>query len=105
MNKIKVNYIVDAILGLSFIVTAVTGMLLFIFMPSGVRQGRLQEFLGVTKETWTFYHDWAGIIMIALALVHLILHWNWIVCMTKSFFKKNAAGDSCETSDAPKKKR
>ncbi|MFH1684764.1 MAG: hypothetical protein ABH983_00505, partial [Candidatus Micrarchaeota archaeon] len=32
-------------------------------------------------------HDWSGLIMGLLVLVHLILHWNWIVSVTKSILK------------------
>jgi hypothetical protein len=88
MNKTKLNYIVDVVLGLSFLAAAITGLVLFFFLPGGVRQGRLQEFLGVIKETWSGVHTWAGIAMIVLSVVHLILHWNWIMCMTKSLLKK-----------------
>ena len=33
-------------------------------------------------------HDYAGLIMGSLVLVHLILHWKWIVVMTKNLFKR-----------------
>ncbi|BFT94116.1 MAG: hypothetical protein MNSN_05290 [Minisyncoccus archaeiphilus] len=45
MNKLKINYLVDFIAFISFLVTSVTGLIIFIFLPSGVRQGRLQEAL------------------------------------------------------------
>ena len=64
-------------------------------MPSGVRQGRLQEFLGIQKGTWSQIHDWFGILLIILVIVHLILHRDWIVCMTKSMFKS----DKCEIKE------
>ena len=35
----------------------------------------------------TVIHDWSGLIMGILVLVHIVLHWKWIVSMTKSFFK------------------
>jgi len=86
MKKQNIKYIVDAVTLLSFIVTAITGLAMKIFMPGGVRQGRLQEFLGVQKGDWGFVHDWAGIIMIVFALIHVILYWKMFVCMTKNFF-------------------
>ena len=86
MDKPKINYLVDSIALISFLVTSITGLIIFIFLPSGVRQGRLQEFAGITKEVWNFIHIWSGILMLVLVVVHLILHWNWIVLMTKNIF-------------------
>jgi len=87
MNKAKVNYFVDLAALVSFLITAITGLAIFFFLPSGVRQGRYQEFLGVEKGVWGSVHDWFGIIFIILVIIHFILHWNWIVNMTKNMFK------------------
>jgi len=95
MNKQKARYIVDMVTFLSFIVTAITGLVIFFFLPSGVRQGRLQEFLGIQKATWSFVHDWAGIIMIIFAFIHVIFYWKVFVCMTKNFFLPSKA-EKCE---------
>lgn len=94
MNKFKINYVVDFLAFISFVVVAFSGIAIKIFMPSGVRQGRLQEFLGIQKTVWSEIHDWSGILMIILVLIHLVLHWNWIICMTKNIFKS----DECEVS-------
>jgi cytochrome b subunit of formate dehydrogenase len=102
MNKTKVNYAVDAIALVSFLVTAVTGLAMFFFMPGGVRQGRVQQFLGIQKGTWTGVHDWAGIVVIVAVLIHVILHWNWIVCMTKSFLKSSECEVATEEDDSVK---
>lgn len=92
MNKPKVNYVVDFLAFISFIITAFSGLAIKFFMPSGVRQGRFQEFLGIQKGTWSEAHDFFGILMILLVLVHFVLHWDWVVCMTKNMLKS----DNCE---------
>ncbi len=84
----RINYVVDFLMTISFIVTAITGLILFFFLPSGVKQGSYQTFLGIIKGTWSVVHDWSGIIFIILTLLHFILHWNWVVSMTKNLFKK-----------------
>lgn len=89
MNKQKTNYIIDLLALVSFIIAAISGLVIRFFMPSGVRQGRLQEFLGIQKGVWSEIHDWAGILLIIFAIIHLILHWDWIVCMTKNMFQSN----------------
>ena len=95
MNKSKVNYFIDLGALISFLITAITGLAIFFFIPNGVRQGRFQEFLGIEKGTWTAVYNWVGIIFIILVIIHFILHWNWIVCMTKNIFKP----EKCETNN------
>lgn len=92
MEKPRINYVVDFLALISFVATALSGLAIKFFMPSGVRQGRLQEFLGVQKGTWSEIHDWFGILLIIFVIIHFILHWNWIICMTKNIFK----ADKCE---------
>lgn len=87
MNKAKINYIIDFILLLFFVGTAITGLIIFFFMPSGVRRGGSQNFIGIVKGTWTDVHNWLGIVMIVIAVIHIVLHWKWIVCLTKNVFK------------------
>ena len=74
MNKPKLNYLVDIGMALSFVIVAVTGILK---LPA----------LGRARE-YTLLHDWAGIALAVFVLLHLILHWNWIKCMTKSCILK-----------------
>lgn len=31
-------------------------------------------------------HEWLGIVMAAVLLVHILLHWNWIAAVTRHFF-------------------
>ena len=86
MEKSVINYIIDFLMTISFIVTAITGLVIFFFLPSGVKQGSYQAFLGILKGNWSVIHDWGGIIFILLVFIHFISHWNWVVCMTKNIF-------------------
>jgi NADH:ubiquinone oxidoreductase subunit 5 (subunit L)/multisubunit Na+/H+ antiporter MnhA subunit len=88
LNQLKVKYIVDVLMGISFLITAITGLIIFIFLPGGVPRSGYQSFFGIIKNIWAEWHNYVGILMILLVLVHLILNLNWIICMTKSFFKK-----------------
>ncbi|WP_332882055.1 DUF4405 domain-containing protein [Methanosarcina horonobensis] len=60
----------------------------FFFIPSGVQRGRYLVYMGLTKATWIWIHSRAGILMSVLVIVHLILHWKWIVSTTRNFFRK-----------------
>lgn len=82
VNKAKLNHFVDLLLAIAFLLVAITGILKF---PGWFGHLRLPWF------TLNKIHDWSGIAMAFLVLVHLTLHWRWIVSMTKIIFvgKKN----------------
>lgn len=88
MERSKTNYVINALMVISFIITAVTGLIMFFFLPSGVSRGGYQESLGITKHIWITVHNWSGIILIILVIIHLVLHLGWIVSMTKNIFSK-----------------
>ncbi|MBN1175477.1 DUF4405 domain-containing protein [Candidatus Woesearchaeota archaeon] len=80
MNKATKLYIVDMILAISFILAGITGV---IKMPGwfNIKPEILKPLMII--------HDWSGIAMVALVLVHLIQHWKWIVAMTKRLIIQN----------------
>jgi hypothetical protein len=84
MAKIKLNYFVDVGMGLTFVLAAITGI---------IKWPRLLPWLGISylklpMNAITFIHDWSGIIMALLVLIHTILHWKWLVAVTKNLFRK-----------------
>ena len=94
MSKAKLNYLIDVIIGLSFIVAALSGIVLF-FAPSGYQGGRntyyLQPVLFLNTHTWSTLHTWGSMAMIAGVGAHLVLHWNWMICMTRKLFERPRA--------------
>ena len=88
MARPKTNYLIDALMVVSFLFVAVTGVILFLFFPSGIKQGAYQTFFGITKKTLLFIHNWGGILLGILILIHIFIHLNWFIYMTKNLFKK-----------------
>ncbi len=37
--------------------------------------------------TGNLIHEWLGVALAATLIVHILLHWNWIVCVGYKFFK------------------
>jgi cytochrome b subunit of formate dehydrogenase len=103
-NRARINYYVDIIIAISFVVVAVSGMILFFAGSGGYQGGRnpryAREVLGVSRLLWKDLHDWGGIVMLGGVFVHLILHWKWIVCMTRNVFRKRAAA-ATKSAQAP----
>jgi cytochrome b subunit of formate dehydrogenase len=89
-SKTKLNYAIDVVIGLTFILSALSGLVLF-FAPSGFQGGRnpyyLQPVLLLNTQTWDILHTWGSMAMIAGVGAHLVLHWEWMVCMTRRLLK------------------
>jgi len=83
-------WLVDALLFLSGVLAALSGVY-FLFLPVGGYQGGRNPMYGVTilfsRHTWEDLHVWSGIAMIVVAAVHIALHWNWITSMSRRALK------------------
>jgi hypothetical protein len=91
MSRAKMNYAVDAVIAVAFVISAVTG-LAFLLMGSGGYQGGRNpafrpELLGLARGTWSDLHTWGSLMMIAAVGLHLVLHWRWIWCVTKDVLR------------------
>ena len=86
MSQTKLNYWIDVAIGVFFILSALSGLLLF-FYPSGYQGGRNPYYgstvLLLTTHQWDALHTWSSMAMISGVGAHLALHWNWILCMTR----------------------
>ena len=87
MERIKLNYWIDAAMAVSLIITGITSLVMFFILPSGKRSG-YEAFLGIIKQDWVAVHTCIGIIFLALMVTHLALHCKWLVEMTKRVFGK-----------------
>ena len=88
MGKAKINYFIDILMLIFFTINSITGLIIFFFLPTGVKRGAYQEFLGIIKQNWSNLHNWSGLLLLLLIAIHLILHWKWIISMTKSLVQK-----------------
>jgi len=90
MVKERLNYWVDVLLVLCLIVVSVTGLVLYFgFVSAEPGVGRSTLFLGTSKAVWIPWHNYFGLAMIVLMLLHLVLHFGWLTAMTKSLFRKD----------------
>jgi len=78
--RAKISYINSVLLLISFILVFITGVI-------KVPELRLHR-LGIPMANITFVHDWSGIIMGILCIVHVMLYWKVLVNMTKAMIKK-----------------
>jgi hypothetical protein len=76
----KINVAIDAIVAISFIITAISGLYFFFFPDSS------RVTVVFTSTTWDLIHTWSGVVMIVAVVTHLAIHWRWITNVTSRFF-------------------
>jgi len=86
MNKNSIKYIIDTGLLLSFLGVTITGIIKFRSFLSLF--GITIDYSAMPIRQLSNLHDWSGLVMALLVLIHLITNWDWIVATTKSYFKK-----------------
>jgi hypothetical protein len=88
-GKTRFNFWFDLTVLTVFLVTAVTGLLLWLVIPHESGNHTL-TFLGLARSTWIDIHVWVGLAMLIGAGTHIALHWKWISCVAERYFKKLA---------------
>lgn len=82
-TKTRWNWIVDMALFVCALLCSISG-LYFLFTPHGGYRGGRNEFantfLALDRQTWKDIHIYSGLLMIAIAIYHIIRHWDWIKC-------------------------
>jgi len=92
-----------------FIFNVFTGLAIFFGLVAGPgRQYRgaggfnLANLSDLSTRAWyRVIHDWSGIIIVVLLLVHLILNWKTLMCYLKNTFKSAKIAkvpESCENT-------
>lgn len=80
------NWSVDAVLFSSALIASLSAIY-FLFLPTGGYQGGRNPMVNVeilfTRHTWDDIHTWSGVIMIVAAIIHLAIHWKWVVSMAR----------------------
>jgi hypothetical protein len=70
------NLILDVVVGLSFLLCAVSGIAM-LFVPEGGGGG-----LSAARLAWDMMHTWSSVVLIGSAAVHLAIHWRWVKNVT-----------------------
>ncbi len=98
ITKARINLAVDLTIGLAFVGEAISGFVLWLALPAGSYQGgravdTLRVFL-LDRQMWRAVHDWLAVAMVAGVILHLVLHWNWVVCMVRNTWREAFPGRS-----------
>ncbi len=77
MNRTLINIVIDLIAALLFLGMLATGYLLRFPLPPG--SNKTHVLWGLTRHEWGDIHFWISLGLLLIMLLHLALHWNWIV--------------------------
>jgi uncharacterized metal-binding protein len=84
MNKAIRSYFVDTVIGISFLITALSALVFLV--PTNWIDFSISTtptMLWLNFGVWQLMHKYSGIVMLVGVVVHQLLHWNWIIAMTK----------------------
>ena len=94
-SKNKTNFVVDTIGYLAFLVLLSTGIIMkFILLPGRDRvAGDPSSLMGYGRHDWGEIHFWASIVFVSAIVIHLLLHWKWLIVTCRNYVQiKTAAG-------------
>lgn len=93
MTKTTVNYIINAVLAALMIDIAFIGILLGFVIPQGDRAGYEAKLLwGLHRHDWGDLHLVLSLTLLALVVVHVWLHWSWVVACTRRLLSRTTWG-------------
>jgi hypothetical protein len=102
-SQTRSNWLIDASVFITGLSSAITGIY-FLFFPVGGYQGGRNALYGVTflfdRSTWDELHMWGGLVMILAAVIHLGIHWKWVVSMLRRTFQAAISGKRVMTKGA-----
>ena len=101
MSKSKLNLLIDVLAYTGMTAMLSTGLLLMYIMPPGTggchgEGGARITLLGLSRHEWGKVHWYVALGLIAIAAIHVLLHWKWVTNTLGSLLRgsagKSAAG-------------
>ena len=93
MRKSTINYLIFLAQAIAVILLGISALLLWQFFPRGFLESR---------QLWVDIHKWTGVALAVLVIIHIVLHWKWLVQMTRYYLRniKATATHAKETEDS-----
>lgn len=81
MRRPQVNLLIDILAFVALTILAATGIMMHYVLPPGT--GHWSTLLGWNRHDWGIVHFYSAVVFLAVLVIHLILHWQWIVAMVR----------------------
>jgi cytochrome b subunit of formate dehydrogenase len=79
MKNSYLNYSIDMTILITGLLCGITGLIKW----PGLVYALGLSYQGLPLDAITQIHDWAGLIMLLCAMIHVVLHFRWLIAMTK----------------------
>lgn len=103
LSKARFNFWLNLVLFCDMLIIVKLGLILEYVLPAcsggGLGGCRSTTFLFLTRPEWGSVHFFFAILFLALLLIHLLLHWNWIVFQVKCNLLKKEKNENCDASN------
>jgi len=99
--KAKLNFVIDIIMFVLIGLLAGLGLLIKYVLLSGTERWLIYErnveltYMGLDRHQWGNIHLWIAIALVAFLVLHIILHWNMIVCLYKKLMGNKTSRIVC----------
>ncbi len=77
MKRTTLNFIIDVLAFVGFVLLTTTGVLMRYILPPG--SGRYSTIWSLDRHEWGGLHFWISVVFFSILALHLLLHWRWIV--------------------------
>jgi hypothetical protein len=88
MRKNTLNFIVDVVTLIAILGMTGTGLILKFSLPPG-SGGRGLALWGLGRHEFGDIHFWIAVALGVLLIVHLVLHWSWVVGTIRRLVSRN----------------
>ena len=90
MNRVLVNAVADLFAALAMLGMVFTGLVLRFALPPGTH--RTHTLWGISRHDWGEVHFWLAAAVVAILLLHVALHWQWVVSVAHRWVLRREAG-------------
>jgi mono/diheme cytochrome c family protein len=99
VKRTALNLLIDFLAAFCFLGMIATGYILHFPLPPGTNKSLM--LWGLSRHQWGEVHFWISIALLAVLLIHLVLHWQWVVSMvTRQFGGRDGCHDGTFRSGA-----
>jgi hypothetical protein len=84
MSRGPLNLLIDMLAGACLLTMVATGYVLRFPLPPA--RNHTHELWGLSRYDWGTIHSWASLGLLLVLIIHLVLHWDWIVSMIRHRF-------------------
>lgn len=84
MSRGPLNLLIDMLAAACLLTMVATGYVLRFPLPPATN--RTHELWGMSRHEWGTIHSWASLGLLLVLIIHLVLHWDWIVTMIRHRF-------------------